>query len=95
MPFALNRLTRLYGVPNGSGLAGRAGVTNFYGYADSDTLATIVAAGYFNLAREELRPNDVVIVSAGLGGTPATETYVFATVPATGNVTVSVEAGTP
>jgi hypothetical protein len=95
MPYADRSLALRNSVPAGNSLPGRAGMVSFFDYATPDTLATVVAAGYFNNARARLQAGDVVQVAAGIGGTPATDSYVFASVPATGNVTVTIEAGTP
>lgn len=95
MPFAARSMVLTNSVPNGTNQPGRPGMTCFFDYATPDTLAAVAAAGYFNDFRGQLRPGDVVRVAAGIGGTPAHDSYVFASVPATGNVTVAVEAGTP
>ena len=58
-------------------------------YSDSDATATVVAAGYFNEAREKLRVGDIIVATVGIGGTPATLVLRVTAVPGTGNVTVA------
>jgi hypothetical protein len=94
MPFANRSLHLSESVPNGSAGTGRDALTCFFRYATPDALATVVAAGYFNDARHQLRVGDVIEVAAGIGGTPATDSYTVTAAPATGNVTIGVEAGT-
>jgi hypothetical protein len=65
-------------------------VNNIYFYASADADATIAAAGYFNSARARLHKGDVIITAGVIGGTATCKMYVVQTVPATGNVTVTV-----
>lgn len=63
---------------------------NWYKYATADAGATVIAAGYFNGARDKLKVNDVVdclVVADGVGDLV---TVVMTAVPASGNVTVAV-----
>lgn len=66
--------------------------SNFFGYATADAVATVQAAGYFNSARHKLLVGDVIMVKAGLGGTPKLLFLHVATVPAAPtNITVTTE----
>lgn len=56
-------------------------------YSTSDTIATVVAAGYFNDAAADLSVNDVIYVVSGVGGTPA---YGFVVVNSNDGTTVDV-----
>jgi len=56
-------------------------------YATNDDWATVSAAGYWNGARAHIGPGDIVHISGDLDGTPFYRSIMFATVPASGNVT--------
>jgi hypothetical protein len=89
MPFIPANMSLQNTVRNG--LAGSSTKTNFYQYAHiTDTLAQIAAAGYFNDFRGSLQVGDRIDVVAV--ATPATDSYVVTAVPASGAVTVAVEA---
>jgi hypothetical protein len=86
MAFALKSLIRHASSPYGTAPA----QVNFYAYATADALATVLAAGYFNAARDPLKVGDVIQVIAVLGGTPDFATLKVLTVPASpSNITVS------
>jgi hypothetical protein len=51
--------------------------------------ATVAAAGYFNDARAKLSVGDIIQVGGGFGGTVFRGVYTVATVPTSGNVTVT------
>ncbi|WP_127523664.1 hypothetical protein [Mesorhizobium sp. Z1-4] len=65
-----------------------ASKVNFYTYASADSLATILAAGYFNDARDKLQVDDVIFVLSAAGGASAFTTIIMDTVPTSGNVLV-------
>lgn len=66
---------------------------NFYKYAHpTDTMATIIAAGYFNDVRDKLKVNDHISFMAVAGGVGNYGEAVVTAAPATGNVTVAVDA---
>jgi hypothetical protein len=65
---------------------------NWYGYATADAAATVVAAGYFNDARDKLKVNDVIMVMAVADGTGDWLLLKATAVPASGDVTVAVNA---
>lgn len=56
-------------------------------YATTDDWATVNAAGYWNSARAHIGVGDIVLISGDLDGTPLLRMIMFATVPASGNVT--------
>ncbi|WP_053239601.1 hypothetical protein [Pleomorphomonas koreensis] len=58
-------------------------------YSTADASAAIVTNGYFNGVRDKVKVGDLVLVTAGLGGVPATHVLRFVAVPATGDVTVA------
>ncbi len=95
MPYNDRSLVLVDSIPNATNLPGRAGMCNFFRYANQDTLAVIIAAGYFNPARDRLQVGDMIDVVGGVGAAAVTESYTFTAVPASGNVTIVVEAGTP
>lgn len=61
----------------------------FLNYATNDTKAEILAAGYFNGVRADLSVASVCDCVVDVDGTPAFVKIMFATVPDTGNVTVT------
>lgn len=63
-------------------------------YATDDAAATVETAGYFNNARAQLAVGDIIEATMVNGGTPVTKTYVATAVPASGNVTVVLQATT-
>jgi hypothetical protein len=93
MPFTANSLHRSRSIPTGLG-AGNVNTIGFFDYASADAQATIAAAGYFNGAREQLTTGSVITAVGTVNATPTVEFYVVTAVPASGNVTVGVEAGT-
>lgn len=67
-----------------------------YVYATQDAPAVVEAAGYFNALRDAgaLTPGCTIEASMTLAGTPVMKQYVVLTVPASGNVTVGLQATT-
>lgn len=63
---------------------------NFYKYATTDAVATVIAAGYFNQTFQTLRVNDVIDAMCVMGGTADRVGLIVTAVPAGGNVTVAV-----
>ncbi|MBO6816514.1 MAG: hypothetical protein JJ891_16790 [Rhizobiaceae bacterium] len=76
-----------------SPLAGTNTQVSLFFLATSDAVATVIADGFFNDARDQLTPGDVVIVSAVIGGTADVLLVRIDTVPASGDVTASAETG--
>lgn len=66
-----------------------------YGYATPDAVATVIAAGYFNAARDagRLQVNDIIDAQCVMGGVADFVRLIVTAVPATGNVTVAVNTG--
>lgn len=86
MAFNIKSLSRYATSQRGTGIADK---TDFYVYSTADSLATVQTAGYFNSAREALKPGDLITASVGIGGTAATAIVRVVTSPASGNVTVA------
>lgn len=88
MPLDIKSLVRTCSIP-----VNNQGRFHRYDYATPDAAATVLAAGYFNGARDLLKVNDRIDVMAVWHPTNNTgdilETRVTA-VPATGDVTVAV-----
>lgn len=66
------------------------GSVNWYKYGTADVAATVLAAGYFNNARDKLRVNDCIEVLSAAAGTGDRLDVIVTAVPASGNVTVAV-----
>ncbi|WP_371347023.1 hypothetical protein [Ancylobacter sp. IITR112] len=69
--------------------AANARTCRFWHYATNDDWATVGATGYWNNARAHIGVGDIVHISGDLDGTPFYRSLMFATVPASGNVTVT------
>lgn len=63
-------------------------------YATDDAAAVVEAAGYWNNARNFVKKGDVVTSIMAHSGTPILKTYVFTSVPATGNVVAALQTTT-
>jgi hypothetical protein len=63
-----------------------------YFYASNDAAAAIIAAGYFNDARDKLRKGDHIDITAVKDGIPVGKSVVVTAVPLTGDVTVAAFA---
>ncbi len=59
----------------------RGAAPQMFSYKSADTLATIVATGYFNELRKQVEVNDSIMVASSTGGTVAFTLIFFATVP--------------
>jgi len=70
---------------------GLSGHSSFYLYRTADTLAQVLATGYFNDARSRLKKGDVIDVVFGVGGTPAYARLMAEDVPSSGNVVVAAQ----
>lgn len=68
---------------------------NVYEYATGDAVATVIAAGYFNVLRDDgrIRVNDIVNAQCVMGGVADFVRLIFTAVPATGNVTTAINTG--
>jgi hypothetical protein len=90
---ALNKrsVVQAHSIPWGSDLS----PLNVYEYATADAVATVIAAGYFNVLRDDgrIRVNDIVNANCVMGGAADFVRLIFTAVPATGNVTVAINTG--
>lgn len=68
----------------------QTGGVSWYNASFTQAPATVLAAGFFNFARETLRVNDHISVMCSAGGTGDKIEVIVTAVPATGNVTVAV-----
>jgi hypothetical protein len=73
-------------------LAGNVKV-HFFNYATNHTKAEVVTAGYFNDSRPALTKSSVIDAVVDVDGTPEYVRILVATVPATGNITVTDVTG--
>lgn len=71
---------------------GRTNQTNTYVYSTNDTLAEMLAAGYFNASRKTLKAGDVILAVADKDGAASHAILLVTAVPATGNVTASAQS---
>lgn len=92
MAFKIRQLARNASVSYDD--SGTSKTCNFYKFVTTDAAATVLTAGYFNDARATLRVGDVVEAVCDIAGTPERIVVLATAVPASGNVTVSVNAGT-
>ncbi len=65
----------------------------FFDYATNHTKAEVLAAGFFNLSRDNLTPRSIIDAVVDADGTPEFVRIKIATVPDTGNVTVTDVTG--
>ena len=63
----------------------------FYKYATPDAAATVIAAGYFNDARDKLAVNDIIECVCVATGTGDRVVVRVTAVPSSGNVTVAAD----
>ncbi|MCA0425415.1 MAG: hypothetical protein LCH61_19240 [Proteobacteria bacterium] len=71
-----------------------ASTISAFRYATADAAATVETAGYFNGARALLTVGSIIVSVMAIGGTPVLKSYVVTAVPASGNVTVALQATT-
>ena len=64
---------------------------SWYNYGTNDTAAEVVAAGYWNNARDTVKVGDCVDAIIDVDGTPDRIAFRFTAVPSTGNVTVGYD----
>jgi hypothetical protein len=82
------RLRRYASVPLSGGRA-----IHFNAYATDNTKAETIAAGYFNDSRSALTVGSIINAVVDVDGTPEFVRIKLATVPASGNVTVTDVTG--
>ncbi len=68
---------------------GAANHTCFYYYSTADALAVVLAAGYFNDVRNIFQVGDQISAVVGIGATMVSVEITIATVPDSGDVTVT------
>ena len=66
---------------------------HFFSYATDHTKAEALTAGYFNDSRASLSPHSIIDAVVDVDGTPEFVRIKVATVPASGNVTVTDVTG--
>lgn len=66
---------------------------NFYKFATKAAVATVIADGYFNFARDYLKVNDVIDCLCAADSTGDLVSLRVATVPSSGDVTVASGSG--
>ena len=86
MALAIRSLCMAGSVPYANAL----GRTAWYRYATGDAVATVIASGYFNGAREKLAVGDTIDAVCVLGGTPDRVSVLVTAVAAGSDVTVAV-----
>lgn len=88
MAFALRSLCMDFSVPYATNTRG---FTGWFGYATDDAVATVIAAGYFNAARDKLAVGDYIDAICVISGTPDRVGLLVTAVPvAPGNITVAI-----
>lgn len=71
------------------------GTVSKHFYCTDDAAAVVEAAGYFNLARAQLRVGDIIEASMVNAGTPVGKGYVVTAVPAApSNITIALQSAT-
>ncbi|MUO84776.1 hypothetical protein GOZ78_03490 [Agrobacterium vitis] len=68
-------------------------IIKFFNYATDHTKAEVLTAGFFNASRDDLTPHSIINAVVDCDGTPEYVRIKVATVPATGNVTVTDVTG--
>ena len=68
------------------------GTSSLHVYQSSDTIASIIASGYFNNVTNNLKQFDVILVVGSTGGTATVD--VITVTSATGAATVTTTNGT-
>ena len=68
-----------------------AGTVTIWAYKSNDTLASIIASGYFNTYTADLRKGDQILISADLDGTPARDSAMVSSANNAATVTVAVK----
>lgn len=67
----------------------QAGSVTLWLYKSTDTLATIIASGYFSDHVDELRENDIILVVGSSGGTQTVDMLVVTSADNASPVTVT------
>lgn len=70
-------------------VSGSGGALQTHDYVSNNAKVQIETAGYFNPVRDFLKVGDTINVAGDLDGTPFISSYVVATIPAGGDVTIT------
>lgn len=84
MAFVANNLTLV----DAAGL-GTVNTFSVYKYTTNDTVSTAAASGYFNSAYKKFHQGDLIILSADVDGTPASNVLIVSSATAATTVTTS------
>jgi hypothetical protein len=68
-----------------------AGTVTVWAYKSDETVATIVASGFFDVFTEHLRQGDQILISGDLDGTPARDSAMVSSADNASTVTVVVK----
>lgn len=68
-------------------------IVRFFNYATDNTKAEVLTAGFFNDSRGDLSVNSIINAVVDCDGTPEYVRIKVATVPTTGNITVTDVTG--
>lgn len=71
-----------------------AKTVSWFTYSTADPAATVLADGYFNNARNQLKADDIIIAECGIGTASDVVQMVVTAVPSSGDVTVAAEVET-
>lgn len=74
--------------------ANALGRIGWYRYATTDAVAIVTTAGYFNGVRDKLAVGDTIEATCALGGTADRIAVLVTAAPASGDVTVAIDAAT-
>lgn len=85
MAFKPRNLSQFHSVPTGVALQG----IHAFMYATADSVAEVLAGGYFNDARKTVKVNDIVFAICVTGGAAEPVAFKFTAVPSSGSVTVA------
>ncbi len=73
--------------------AAGAGLSRIFTYQTADTIATVIASGYFNAKFAELKQWDIILVVSETGGTPKVDTVIVTSATGAATVTTSATEG--
>ena len=85
MALDIQSLTRMHSTPYAAG-----SVKSVFHYVSADTVAAVIASGYFNSATKTLRKGDLIMVSGVNGGTPTCSLIVVTSADNAAVVTTAV-----
>jgi hypothetical protein len=87
----LQRIVPFLGFYGDATSEGSATMISVWGYATTDSAATVETAGYFPAALlyQQLNPGDMILASMGIGGTQKAKVYVV-TVSTSSTITIAL-----